>query len=205
MIMTDLLLLGQDAARAHELALIFQSAGYEVIEVKDVVSCCRHLQAELCRAQYIPIPTAAPEEKPEQGKGVTIFSPGIPGVGKEANEQRPQLLASILSLARQLNPGWRLSMRYRRLDSPNGISVQLTTLEFNFIKIFATAEIGEVVSRKQIVQTFGEDYLSYDQNRIDTMVRRLRQKVETSAGMKLPLNTERVRGYSFGDLLIIDL
>jgi hypothetical protein len=200
--MTDLLLLGQDAARTHELALIFQSAGYEVIEVKDVVSCCRHLQAELGRAQYFPIPTAAPEVNPEQSKGVTIFSPGP---GKDTREQRPQLLASILSLARQLNPGWRLSMRYRRLDAPNGPGVQLTTLEFNFIKIFATVEIGEVVSRKHIVQTFGEDYLSYDQNRIDTMVRRLRQKVETSVGVKLPLNTERVRGYSFGDLLIIDL
>ncbi|UGQ48926.1 helix-turn-helix domain-containing protein [Massilia endophytica] len=200
--MTDLLLLGQDASRTQELARIFQNAGYQVIEMKDAVACCRHLQSELSRAQqYIPIQAPVPEEKTGQTRGVTIFNPAA---GKDAPQHRPQLLASILSLARQLNPGWRLSMRYRRLDCPSGAGAQLTTLEFNFIKIFATVEIGEVVSRKQIVQSFGEDYLSYDQNRIDTMVRRLRQKIENSMGMKLPLNTERVRGYSFGDLLIID-
>ena len=65
-------------------------------------------------------------------------------------------------------------------------------------------DVGEAVSRKSIVLAFGEDYLSYDQNRIDTLVRRLRQKIEACAGVQLPLNTERVRGYSFGDLLIID-
>jgi len=197
--MTELLLLGQNAARTQELALIFQSAGYKVVEVDDAVTCCRHLQSELSAAPpYIPPPLPAAED---ESRGVTIFNP-VPG--KESLQQRPQLLACILSLARQLNPGWRLSMRYRRLESPAGAGVKLTTLEFNFIKIFATVEIGEVVSRKQIVQSFGQDYLSYDQNRIDTMVRRLRQKVEGCIGVKLPLNTERVRGYSFGDLLIID-
>jgi DNA-binding response OmpR family regulator len=82
--------------------------------------------------------------------------------------------------------------------------VELTSLEFKFIKNFALVEMNEAVSRKQIVQAFGEDYLSYDQNRIDTMLRRLRKKVESGAGVKLPLNTERVRGFSFGEVLIID-
>jgi DNA-binding response OmpR family regulator len=95
-------------------------------------------------------------------------------------------------------------MRYRRLAAPNGAEMALTSLEFAFIKMFAMVETGEAISRKQIVQGFGEDYLSYDQNRIDTMVRRLRRKAESDLGTKLPLNTERVRGYSFGDLLIID-
>jgi hypothetical protein len=184
---------------------MFQSAGYQVIEVKDAVACCRHLKAELQPSGYLAIPAPPAADADGQPKGVTIFSPGAATGAEVRPGDRPaRLLECILSLARQLNPGWRLSMRYRRLQAPNGHTVKLTSLEFNFIKIFAMAEIGEAVSRKQIVQSFGEDYLSYDQNRIDTMVRRLRQKVESGAQVKLPLNTERVRGYSFGDLLIIE-
>ena len=60
------------------------------------------------------------------------------------------------------------------------------------------------MSRRRIVQEFGEDYLTYEQNRIDTLVRRLRSKAARLQGPRLPLNTERLRGYSFGAVLIID-
>jgi hypothetical protein len=196
----NLLLLGH---ATHDLASLFQSAGYQVIEVKDVVSCCRQLKAGL------RLPRKSPAAPPPEGngaaaKGVTIFNPDAQDVRLDANGKPEQLLDYILSLARQLNPGWHLSMRYRRLEAPNGAEMALTSLEYSFIKMFAMVETGESISRKQIVQTFGEDYLSYDQNRIDTMVRRLRRKAASDLGMQLPLNTERARGYSFGDLLIID-
>lgn len=200
----NLLLLGQ---ASNDLASLLQTAGYQVIEVKDVVSCCRHLKAALPspRSPAPPKPPAAPAAAEDgAAKGITIFNPAARELRADADGQPDRLLDYILSLARQLNPGWHLSMRYRRLESPNGASMALTSLEFSFIKMFAMVDTGEAISRKQIVQTFGEDYLSYDQNRIDTMVRRLRRKAESDLGMKLPLNTERVRGYSFGDLLIID-
>lgn len=192
-----LLLLGQPT---NDLASLFQNAGYEVNEVKDVISCCRHLKAGLRLQRQAPV--AAPGGV--DGKGITIFNPPPPGLQRDVHDHPEQLLDYILSLARQLNPGWRLSLRYRRLEAPNGASIALTSLEFLFIKMFALVDTGEAISRKAIVQGFGEDYLSYDQNRIDTMVRRLRRKAETDLGTRLPLNTERVRGYSFGDLLIID-
>lgn len=198
--MTNLLLLGQDT---QDLASLFQSAGYQVVEVRDIVSCCRQLRAEL-RCARDPLPPQAPATEDGQPRGITIFSPGTRESKNDPKDHPAQLLDYILSLARQLNPGWHLSMRYHRLDAPNGASLPLTSLEFNFMKMFAMVEIGEPISRKQIVQSFGEDYLNYDQNRIDTMVRRLRQKAQSSLNLKLPLNTERVRGYSFGDLLIID-
>jgi len=198
----NLLLLGHPT---RDVASLFQSAGYQVIEVKDVVSCCRHLKASLRLPRKPAAPLApAPGEQDADAKGVTIFSPAAQDMRLDANGQPEQLLEYILSLARQLNPGWHLSLRYRRLEAPNGAEMALTGLEFAFIKMFAMVETGEAISRKQIVQGFGEDYLSYDQNRIDTMVRRLRRKAESDLGTKLPLNTERVRGYSFGDLLIID-
>lgn len=195
----QLLLLGH---ASNDLASLFQHAGYQVVEVKDVMSCCRQLKADLRMPQQRTT-TLAPGTHDGSIKGITIFNPAVRD-GQAQPEAPEQLLDYILSLARQLNPGWRLSMRYRRLEAPNGASMGLTSLEFAFIKMFAMVDTGEAISRKQIVQAFGEDYLSYDQNRIDTMVRRLRRKTEAGLAMKLPLNTERVRGYSFGDLLIID-
>jgi len=196
--MMNLLLLGH---ATHDLASLFQSAGYEVIEVTDVISCCRQLKAGLRLPCGVPAPPVA---NGHDAKGITIFNPPADHPRVEAHRQPEQLRDYILSLARQLNPGWHLSMRYHRLEAPNGASMALTTLEFAFIKMFAMVDTGHAVSRKRIVEAFGEDYLSYDQNRIDTMVRRLRRKAEGDLGLKLPLNTERVRGYSFGDLLIID-
>lgn len=197
--MMQLLLLGH---ASNDLASLFQHAGYQVVEVRDVMSCCRQLKADL-RVPQQRTAALAPGTHDGSIKGITIFNPAVRD-GQAQPEAPEQLLDYILSLARQLNPGWRLSMRYRRLEAPNGVSMGLTSLEFAFIKMFAMVDTGEAISRKQIVQAFGEDYLSYDQNRIDTMVRRLRRKTEAGLTMKLPLNTERVRGYSFGDLLIID-
>jgi len=168
--MLELLVLRHDDAYTHKLPEIIHDAGYQIINLKDLVACGRR----------------APDS--------TI----------NLEEQRSEILACILTLARQLNPGWRLHMRDRRLEAPNGESINLTSLEFNFLKIFSMVEVNEAVSRKKIVKEFGEDYLSYDQNRIDTMVKRLRKKIETHIHVKLPLKTERVRGFSFGDVLIID-
>ncbi|HEV3105678.1 MAG TPA: winged helix-turn-helix domain-containing protein [Trinickia sp.] len=99
---------------------------------------------------------------------------------------------------------WRLSLHQRCLVAPNDNSTKLTSLEFTLIKVFATMEKGEIVSRRRITDEFGEHYLSYDQNRLDTTVMRLRKKVKMQLGMALPLNTVRVRGFSFDDWLLLD-
>jgi hypothetical protein len=196
--MMNLLLLGHTT---QDLASLFQNAGYQVIEVNDVIACCRQLKAGMPTPDDVPAPSVSGDA---DAKGITIFNPPAELPRVEEQGQTRQLRDYILSLARQLNPGWHLSMRYHRLEAPNGASMALTTLEFSFIKMFAMVDMGHAVSRRRIVEAFGEDYLSYDQNRIDTMVRRLRRKAERDLGLALPLNTERVRGYSFGDLLIID-
>lgn len=119
-------------------------------------------------------------------------------------QQDPRLHHVQALLSSLVGSHWRLSMRARRLWGPNGRSVHLTSLEFTFLKLLATTESGEAVSRKSIVQAFGEDYLSYDQNRLDTMVKRLRRKVQQEAGLSLPLHTVRVKGFAFDDVLVIE-
>jgi DNA-binding response OmpR family regulator len=97
-----------------------------------------------------------------------------------------------------------VSLCKRSLESPQGLRVDLTSLEFEFLKIFSMADVGESISRKKIVQAFNEDYLLYDQNRLDTLVRRLRQKIKLQLDVELPLNTVRIKGFSFDEVLILD-
>nr|WP_267912262.1 helix-turn-helix domain-containing protein [Stutzerimonas stutzeri] len=63
--------------------------------------------------------------------------------------------------------------------------------------MLALAANGEAVSRKKIVLALGEDFLEYDQRRLDTQMRRLRRKVEQACGLQLPVTTLRGIGYRF--------
>ena len=121
----------------------------------------------------------------------------------QVNQERP-LPLHLASLAAGAVQPWRLSLRQRILVAPNQTQAKLTNLEFTLLKMFAMMEQSEVVSRKRIIDEFGEHYLSYDQNRLDTTVMRLRKKVIMLTGMTLPLNTVRVRGFSFDDWLILE-
>ncbi|WP_241687871.1 helix-turn-helix domain-containing protein [Janthinobacterium sp. 17J80-10] len=56
---------------------------------------------------------------------------------------------------------------------------------------------GECVTRRTIVEAFGEDFLEYDQRRLDTQMRRLRRKVKEACSQALPVNTLRAIGYCF--------
>ncbi|MNU07751.1 hypothetical protein D3C72_2534890 [compost metagenome] len=47
------------------------------------------------------------------------------------------------------------------------------------------------------MQALGEHFLSYDQRRLDTQIRRLRRKVSEATGLVLPINTARNAGYRF--------
>lgn len=53
------------------------------------------------------------------------------------------------------------------------------------------------MSRKQIVQALGENYLLYDQRRLDTQMHQLRKTIFAASGVDLPVRTARGRGYHF--------
>lgn len=170
-----LIVLSRDPACRRELALLSRGAGYQVLE-PCATDCC----------------LLAPD----------AFVLQLDGDGDGAVARLP-LPACLMGAARPA-AAWRLNLRHRRLAAPGGESIALTGLEFCFVRLLALVERGEAVSRRCIVQEFGHDYLDYEQNRIDTLVRRLRGKAARLQGVRLPLNTERLRGYSFGAVLIID-
>jgi DNA-binding response OmpR family regulator len=92
--------------------------------------------------------------------------------------------------------GWQLTVRLRRLTSPDGNVVPLTNAEFNLLAAFLAAP-QRVLSRDQLI---GLSRLHNDEvyNRsIDTQVVRLRKKLDSPEKRGALIRTERGAGYVF--------
>ncbi|MFY8118537.1 MAG: response regulator transcription factor [Roseateles sp.] len=115
-----------------------------------------------------------------------------------------ELAATLAALARRLlpqgtlpvDPAWILELRPRRLLPPGCEPIALSEQDLVVLHTLMRGA-GEIASRQQIVEALGEDYLSYDQRRLDTQMRRLRRKVDEACGLTLPINTARNAGYRF--------
>jgi DNA-binding response OmpR family regulator len=88
---------------------------------------------------------------------------------------------------------WKLHAAPPRLVPPGLSAVPLSAQDYTVL--LALARGGECVHRRAIVRALGEDYLQYDQRRLDTQMRRLRRKVEQASGLQLPVATVRGVGY----------
>lgn len=93
-------------------------------------------------------------------------------------------------------PRWKLCGSPPRLIPP-GLSALPLSAQDHVVLLALGKGGGAVVSRRTIVEALGEDYLQYDQRRLDTQMRRLRRKVEQACGLKLPVTTVRSVGYRF--------
>lgn len=96
------------------------------------------------------------------------------------------------------NPAkWRLSAAPPRLIPPGFAPIPLSSQDYTVL--LALVSGNGPVTRKAIVDALGEDFLHYDQRRLDTQMRRLRRKVEAACGLTLPVRTLRSVGYHFYD------
>lgn len=93
-------------------------------------------------------------------------------------------------------PSWKLYGSPRRLVPPGLSAVPLSAQDHAVLLALARGA-GGVVHRRTIVEALGEDYLQYDQRRLDTQMRRLRRRVEQAGGLQLPVATVRGVGYRF--------
>ncbi|RQO36506.1 DNA-binding response regulator [Herminiimonas sp. KBW02] len=112
-----------------------------------------------------------------------------------------ELAATLAALKRRLalpeaNGCWILEVGRRRLLPPGLSAIPLSRQDVTVLHTLMAAQ-GETVTRQHIVQALGEDFLHYDQRRLDTQIRRLRRKAEETLGIPLPVNTSRNVGYSF--------
>ncbi len=110
-----------------------------------------------------------------------------------------ELAATVEALARRLEvqaaPRWTLRGSPPELVPPCFTPIPLSAQDYTVLLALATG--GECVTREAIVQALGGDYLTYDQRRLDTQMRRLRRKVEDACGLDLPVTTLRRVGFRF--------
>lgn len=112
-----------------------------------------------------------------------------------------ELSAVVAALARRLDTGgvslrWVLDAVRGELIPPGKAPVALTTHGTVVLAAIAGGG-GEPVDRRCIVAALGEDFLQYDQRRLDTQIHQLRKTVWDAAGVELPLRAIRNRGYQF--------
>ena len=107
-----------------------------------------------------------------------------------------ELSAVLATLLRRGNGtvSWRTDAATRMLIAANGHSTHLTTSEWVFLQALRKTP-GKVIARETLVRSLGHDPASYDPRRMDTLVQRLRQKVEAADMSELPLHTRHGQGY----------
>lgn len=92
--------------------------------------------------------------------------------------------------------GWTLDIARRRLTSPDGLVVELTTGEFDLLVAFAERP-HRVLTRDQLLDiTHGRSEAPFDRS-VDMQVSRLRRKIERDPKAPELIKTVRGGGYMF--------
>ncbi|WP_280950158.1 response regulator transcription factor [Methylobacterium aquaticum] len=123
---------------------------------------------------------------------------------------RPELLARIRAVLRRatiapmpaaasrpeaLNfAGWRLDLRSRALTDPEGAGIDLSGAEHDLLLVFLEHP-GRVLGREQILEMSRGRLATPSDRSVDTLVSRLRRKLEPSDGAAPVIKTVRGSGY----------
>lgn len=113
---------------------------------------------------------------------------------------RRELTAAIMALYRRLaagrqDPRWRFDLLSRRLLAPHGATLELTPQQATVFALLVR-HAGAVLDRQQMVQGLGIDYVDFPDTRLNTLLSRLRQQLE-SFDPSLQIRTWRARGYAW--------
>ena len=123
---------------------------------------------------------------------------------------RPELLARIRALLRrnaiapslsaQARPSvltfsnWRLDLRRRELRDPEGAAVDLSGAEHDLLLVLLEHP-GRVLGRERLLEMSRARIASSSDRSVDTIVSRLRRKLEAGAGAPSLIKTVRGAGY----------
>ena len=92
--------------------------------------------------------------------------------------------------------GWALDLGAYHLVGPDGSGADLTTAEFELLRVFVEAP-NRVLSRAFLLdQVYGHDWVGYDR-RVDGLVSRLRRKIKQPLGTEPLIKTVHGSGYMF--------
>ncbi len=122
-----------------------------------------------------------------------------------------ELLARVRSVLRRLNKedkdhhtsamvlgfeGWRLDVAARKLTSPEGHPMDLTSGEFNLRQAFAEHP-NKVLNRDQLLDLTHKGYTPAFDRSVDVQIGRLRKKIESVPTKPELIKTVRNAGYIF--------
>lgn len=92
--------------------------------------------------------------------------------------------------------GWTMDLLRRELRKAEGGSATLTSAEFELLRVFATHP-NRVLNRDQLMELVkGREWEAYDRA-VDTLIVRLRKKIEADPGQPALIKTVRGAGYVF--------
>jgi DNA-binding response OmpR family regulator len=105
-------------------------------------------------------------------------------------------MTSVTQAAQPLQASWRLREKQWALESPDGVSIELTRVELILLGALF-GHPGEAVERKQLLAQLGkQDTLSNLRN-LDNSASRLRRKVQYACGIDFPVRSSYGNGYTF--------
>lgn len=119
-----------------------------------------------------------------------------------------ELSVLIINLYQTLNSGdmplcWTLMYIPGCLKAPNGQQVKLSFAEKLMLETLV-AHAPEVCPREVFIEALGEDATSFDPRRLETMCRRLKQRVMEDTGYELPIETVHAQGYRLTAPILLD-
>ncbi|KRC73031.1 transcriptional regulator [Achromobacter sp. Root83] len=224
--MPDVILLEDEPVLRQELGEFLEELGYAPLCVSSLKEFDQCFDAGRHRLAVIDIglPDGCGldliQRLRQEGQqvGIVVFSARhtgpdkIAGLGMGADHylgkgcDLDELAATLAALARRLGlqrPGeeqppaeWLLDVGPRRLRIPNAPAVPLSQQDLTVLRCLMNRP-GENISRREIIESLGADFLEYDQRRLDTQMRRLRRRVEAVSGQTLPVKTLRNSGFCF--------
>lgn len=224
--MLDVILLEDEPVLRQELGEFLEELGYAPRCVSSLLEFDRHFDPDRHHLAVIDIglPDGCGlgliQRLRQEGQrvGIVVFSARqtsadrISGLGLGADHylgkgcDLDELAATLAALVRRLGlqqtpasqpaPNWTLEVGPRRLLIPGAPAVPLSQQDLLVLRCLMN-QPGENISRRQIIEALGFDYLDYDQRRLDTQMRRLRRRVEDVSGQTLPVKTLRSSGYCF--------
>ena len=219
--MTHLILLEQDPVQAMALSECLGQNGYITTTVQSLAAFEQRFDAQLHPMAIIDpnlpdgdgLKLIRRLRQAGQRLGIVVLSERadvsskVAGLSHGADHflckdcDLDELAAVLESLRWRLSLGhseqrWLLEPGPRRLQVPGSGPVRLSQQDLLVLRCLMS-RAGSNVSRQSVIEALDQDYLSYDQRRLDSQMRRLRRNIEECSGQTLPIKTLRNVGFCF--------
>lgn len=107
-----------------------------------------------------------------------------------------KLAAEVPDVAKTVQQLWTISAAQWQLNVAGEAQIALSVKELKFLELLA-ATPGQPVLRKTVLTELYQRHDDYTGRSLDSLVRRLRAKVQAKTGIEIPVRTVHAVGYCF--------